>query len=440
MTINSPVFLFCFLPLVFLLSRIKRDNTRYANILLAAAGLVFYAFGRPGDVPVLLLSAAANRLFGLWIIRKPENGKTAAAVAAVFNIGLLCGYKFFAAALPLGISFFTFSGLSYVIDTERDKENGTEDFLKLFLYISFFPKLIAGPIVKYRDMSPQIDARICSPDMTEAGIMRFIRGLGKKIIIAGTLGCLVDGCFASAASDSRLAWLVAVCYSLQIYYDFSGYSDMAIGLASMFGFSFAENFNHPYASSSIKEFWRRWHISLSSWFRDYLYIPLGGNRKGKARTVLNKMAVFLATGLWHGAGWTFIFWGLGHGLLASLEDFLPMDKFKKSRAGNILCRVYTLLAVMLLFVIFRADSLAQGFGVIGAMFSFGRASAGVLIARFLTPAVIVMMILGIALSGDAVERIKLKKVPARALSIALLLLCIFAMAKNSTVPFIYAQF
>ena len=223
--------------------------------------------------------------------------------------------------LPIGISFYTFQGMSYVIDVYRHPEWGTRNPGKLLLYISFFPQLIAGPIVIYHDVAGQIDRREMTPELTLSGLRRFILGLGKKMLLANSMGEIADAVFAMTAAelDFRLAWLGAVCYTLQIYFDFSGYSDMAIGLGRMFGFRFLENFNLPYASKSIKEFWRRWHISLSSWFRDYLYIPLGGNRKGAARTNLNKFIVFFATGLWHGANWTFVLWGLWHGLFSTLE-------------------------------------------------------------------------------------------------------------------------
>lgn len=440
MTINSPIFLFCFLPLVFILSRLS-GKTKYRNILLAVASLIFYAFGTLRDVPLLLASALVNYALGLAIVRKPDSKKLFAAAAVVLNIGLLSWYKFSFSALPLGISFFTFSALGYVIDVYRDGNNAAEDFGRLFLFISFFPKLIAGPIVKYKDIAPQLDERECTPEMTEQGIKRFITGLSKKLLIAGVLGAVVDGVFTSAASDTRLAWIAAVFYMLQIYYDFSGYSDMAIGLSAMFGFSIAENFDHPYGAASIKEFWRKWHISLSSWFKDYLYIPLGGNRKGKLRTVINKMLVFIATGIWHGANWTFVFWGLAHGVLASLEEFLPMKKFNENKAGRILCRIYTLLSVCLLFVIFRADSLSGGFSVISSMFSFSTvAAANALIAKFLTPAALFAALAGILLAGNIPAKIRINKNLGRVLSIALLALCILAMAKTNTTPFIYAQF
>ena len=270
--------------------------------------------------------------------------------------------------LPIGISFYTFQGMSYVIDVYRHPEWGTRNPGKLLLYISFFPQLIAGPIVIYHDVADQIDRRELTPELTLSGLRRFILGFGKKILLANSTGEIADAVFAMTADqlDFRLAWLGAVCYTLQIYFDFSGYSDMAIGLGRMFGFRFLENFNLPYASKSIKEFWRRWHISLSSWFRDYLYIPLGGNRKGAARTNLNKFIVFFATGLWHGANWTFVLWGLWHGLFSTLEGIGVIPRrLRESRLGH----VYTMLVVILGFTLFRADTLADAGVMFTAMFT-----------------------------------------------------------------------
>ena len=223
--------------------------------------------------------------------------------------------------LPIGISFYTFQGMSYVIDVYRHPEWGTRNPGKLLLYISFFPQLIAGPIVIYHDVADQIDRRELTPELTLSGLRRFILGFGKKILLANSTGEIADAVFAMTADqlDFRLAWLGAVCYTLQIYYDFSGYSDMAIGLGRMFGFHFLENFNYPYISRSVTEFWRRWHISLSTWFRDYVYIPLGGSRKGPWRTYRNLFVVWLLTGVWHGANWTFLCWGLFYFLLLCLE-------------------------------------------------------------------------------------------------------------------------
>ena len=466
MVFSSAVFLFAFLPLCFLLTRVTK-NLRLQNLMLALCSLLFYAFGQLQYLPLFLASVVVNYLAGRLLSGRLARSKAVLSIAVVLNLSVLAVYKYTdfvlsnlntalgtafpmtGILLPIGISFFTFQGLSYVIDTYREPENGTRDFLKLLLYISFFPQLIAGPIVKYHDIAAQIDERTTSPEETAAGIRRFIRGLAKKLLIADTAATLVDAAYAtlSGTPDTRLMWLGAACYTLQIYYDFSGYSDMAIGMGHMFGFTIRENFLFPYGSSSIKEFWRRWHVSLSTWFKEYLYIPLGGNRKGRARAALNRFLVFLCTGIWHGANWTFVFWGLAHGLLSSAEDWglIPVKKLEKKPWGKALCRVYTMLCVMLLFAIFRADSLADGFKLIGALFTGTVTAEGsLLLARLLSPAAVFLLVLALLLSGNLVptlrERVKLPEPLADLLSLLLLCLCILCLAKGGFHPFIYFQF
>ena len=478
MVFSSPIFLFVFLPAVFLLYRLCRD-LRVQNALLAIASLLFYAFGQLRYVPLFLLSVCINYLAGLLLQTRQERRRLILTLAVILNLGILAMFKYTdfllsnlnllletklplpGILLPIGISFFTFQGMSYVIDTYREPANGTRDFLKLLLYLAFFPQLIAGPIVKYHDISGQIDERSCTPEQTAAGIRRFVRGLGKKVLIADSVGYLADVVFSDClhgvygAPDIRVMWLGVLCYTLQIYYDFSGYSDMAIGLGRMFGFRFRENFLFPYGAASIRDFWRRWHISLSSWFREYLYIPLGGNRKGKLRTALNKLLVFFCTGIWHGANWTFVLWGLGHGLLASLEDsgWIPVEKLRRSTPGRALCRIYTLLAVALLFAIFRADNLRDAGQLFAALFTGSATAAGsLLLARLLTPASVFVLVLAVLLAGNAVPRLRARLCPdgveaspalftvASLLTLLLLLLSIFSLAKGGFHPFIYFQF
>jgi alginate O-acetyltransferase complex protein AlgI len=474
MVFSSAIFLFIFLPAVFLLSRLtKRQRTQ--NLLLALSSLVFYAFGQLQYLPLFFGSVLLNYLAGLLLTGRFRRSRAVLAAAVLLNLGVLGVFKYTdfvlsnlnaalgltlpmtGIVLPIGISFFTFQGLSYVIDTYREPEAGTRDFLKLLLYIAFFPQLIAGPIVKYHDIAAQIDARVCTPEQSAAGLRRFIRGLAKKLLIADTVGYIADAAYAalSGTPDSRLMWLGAVCYTLQIYYDFSGYSDMAIGMGRMFGFRFRENFDYPYGASSIKEFWRKWHISLSSWFKEYLYIPLGGNRKGKWRTALNKLIVFFCTGLWHGPEWTFVFWGLGHGLLASLEDLgvIPVKKLGESRLGRVASRVFTLLAVMLLFVVFRADKLSTAFRFIGHMFSGSASPYGLYLFRsLLDPAACAVLFIAFLfagrfpkylsgrLEGFAAERKTLSLTVSMLLSLALYALCIMSLARGGFNPFIYFQF
>ena len=382
MVFSSPIFLFFFLPIVYIVYRLL-PGTGARNGWLAAASLVFYSFGQPVYLLLLLASVGLNYLFGLLLMSPGRRGrKWWAGCAAALNLLLLGTFKYldcFAGTLnslfglglplpgltlPIGISFYTFQGMSYAIDVYRKPDSGTRNLGKLVLYISFFPQLIAGPIIKYHDVARQIDCRELDPELTLTGLRRFIAGFAKKMLLANTAGQVADAVFGleAGALDMRLAWLGAVCYTLQIYFDFSGYSDMAIGMGRMFGFSFLENFDLPYISRSIKEFWRRWHISLSSWFRDYLYIPLGGSRKGGARTMLNKFIVFFSTGLWHGANWTFVLWGLWHGLFSTLED---VHVIPKRLQQSVFAHVYTMLVVILGFTLFRAPSL----GAAGVMFS-----------------------------------------------------------------------
>ena len=469
MVFSSAVFLFIFLPVVFVLSRVL-PGIRAKNILLLIASLLFYAFGEPVYILLMLASIVVNFTAGrLLPLCGKGLDKLVLALAVVLNLGMLSLFKytdFFLTtvnqvfsleipltgiALPVGISFFTFQGLSYVIDVYRDREMCAKSIVKLALYISLFPQLIAGPIVIYHDVANQIDHRETTPELTADGIRRFVLGLGKKLLLANTAGRMADLVFTATAQqlDIRVAWLGALCYCLQIYFDFSGYSDMAIGLGRMFGFQFLENFQYPYISSSIKEFWRRWHISLSSWFRDYLYIPLGGNRKGKVRTELNKAVVFFCTGLWHGASWNFVLWGLWHGLFIILEDLLP----KGGKVRKALGHVTTLLIVLLGFVLFRADTLESAGLMFSQMFT-GFAftlQSDALLRDLLTPLNLATVALGALCSLPLLPWVRYKaqgdgkgalalRVGSYALSAGLYLLCVMNLAGSAFNPFIYFRF
>ena len=468
MVFSSAIFLFCFLPAVFLLYRLPFGR-RWQNILLACASLVFYAFGNLHYVPLFLGSVLLNYVTGLLLAGRLKHSKPLIALNIVLNLGILCVFKYtdflignvnvlfgltlkpVGLILPIGISFYTFQGLSYTIDVYRKPEEYSPSFLKLLLYISFFPQLIAGPIVRWGDISDQIDDRVCTPEKTSAGIRRFLVGLGKKLLLADTAAAVADAVFSAALPDARLAWLGGICYSLQIYFDFSGYSDMAIGMGRMFGFTLKENFLFPYTAVSIRDFWRKWHISLSAWFREYLYIPLGGSRCGRARAALNRLIVFFCTGLWHGANWTFVLWGLGHGLLSSLEGsgILPVERLQKSIPGKILCRVYTLLSVMLLFTLFRADTVAQGFGMIAAMFRFQALPEGaILLAKLSAPAFIAILCTALVLALDPLgsrlhafltEEREKELVPDLC-CLLLMVLSVMSLAQSGFHPFIYFQF
>ena len=313
------------------------------NIELLIASLIFYAWGEPKNVILMLVSIAANYGFGLLLDKYDENKRIRKLVligSVVFNLGLLFYFKYLGfftggrvtVILPIGISFFTFQIMSYTIDVYLRNVKTQRDPFKLALYISLFPQLIAGPIVRYIDIEKELANRTYDVDKIFKGVTRFSVGLAKKVVISNTVGLLADNIFKLDVTQmsSATGWLGAIAYTLQIYFDFSGYSDMAIGLGHMMGFNFIENFNYPYISKSVQEFWRRWHISLSSWFRDYLYIPLGGNRKGKIRTYINLLIVFACTGFWHGAAWNFLVWGLFHGLFLVIERI----GFKKVLAGE----------------------------------------------------------------------------------------------------------
>lgn len=416
MVFSSLTFLCIFLPVVLALYYLL-PTLRIRNVLLIAVSLLFYAYGEPVYVLLMIASIIINYIFGRLLgTENKKKRQWILAIAVVINIGLLVVFKYLdmmvqtvnqlcgseiplvGLALPIGISFFTFQALSYVIDVYRREVEPQKNLWNVMLYISFFPQLIAGPIVKYHDIQEQIDNRNTDVKEIAEGLRRFIIGLSKKVLISNTMAVTADALFAAGAGELNIlsAWIAAIAYMLQIYFDSSGYSDMAIGLGHMFGFRFLENFRYPYISANIQEFWRRWHISLSTWFKEYLYIPLGGNRKGKARTCLNKMIVFFSTGLWHGANWTFVLWGLWHGVFLLFEQVCPVKKLPK-----VLAHIYALLVVCVGFVMFRADTFGQGMFMIGTMFGgweFSSLQMAILWER-LTPIFLVTLV--VAVFGSA---------------------------------------
>ncbi len=386
MVFSSPIFLFAFLPLLLLLHQLAPQKVR--NSLLLIASLLFYAWGEGRYVALMLASIGANYVFGLWIDGCGSNHskkRWAVALAVVFNLGVLLFFKYFnfiadtvqgvvtpeaeRIHLPIGISFYTFQALSYIIDVASGRTKVQRGLHQLALYIALFPQLIAGPIIRYHDVARQIERRWVSAYGMYYGIKRFVIGLAKKVLIANTLGEVATEIFEIPAEGlhAGVAWQGIVFYTLQIYFDFSGYSDMAIGLGRMFGFRFLENFNYPYIARSIKEFWRRWHISLSNWFRDYLYIPLGGSRKGPSSTYFNLLIVFFLCGLWHGASWSFVVWGMYHGLFLIIERWIKVPPLKIKLLGH----VYTLLVVMIGWVFFNAKDLTHAIEYLSAMFGLG---------------------------------------------------------------------
>lgn len=467
MLFSSLIFLWFFLPAVFLLSLCLGD-LRWKNGLLLCASLLFYGWGEPKYVVLMVISIALNYGFGLFVWEK----KGVLALAVAVNLGLLGYFKYYSflgnilqavfgqavlpvreIALPVGISFYTFQALSYVIDVWRGTIKPQKNPWKLALYISFFPQLIAGPIVKYRDIEKQLDERTVTAKECGFGVRRFTCGLAKKVLFANVFAAVVDQALGPArigGLDREMILLAVLLYTLQIYYDFSGYSDMAIGLGQMFGFRFPENFNYPYLSASIREFWRRWHISLSTWFREYLYIPLGGNRKGAVRTYLNLFLVFLTTGLWHGAGMNFVLWGAYHGVFLVAERlFLGdlLERLKKHGLGFV-GHAYALVVVFFGWLIFRVESMWQLKLLLSKLLNGenGYYSAALFMDRRLW----FWLVLGLLFCGpvqrlfmsipgwrERKERLAWSDI---AVTAVLLFFCIMLLVNNTYNPFIYFRF
>ena len=472
MVFSSEVFLFAFLPLTYILYLIC-PKLKIKNLLLIAVSLLFYSYGEPIAVLLMIVSVIANYLFGrLTAIKNIK--KKILIISIIFNVLMLFVFKYLTytlsifksisgfdfvvpnIGLPIGISFFTFQAMSYVIDSYKKPELIRKNILDIFLYISFFPQLIAGPIIKFEDVAKQIACRINTPEKTLEGIRRFVCGLAKKVIVANAMGEIADAAFAFDSSKINIcaAWIGALSYVLQIYFDFSGYSDMAIGLGKMFGFDFKENFNYPLASRGMTDFWRRWNISVSTWFKDYVYIPLGGNRKGKARTVINKIIVFLLTGIWHGANLTFVLWGVLHGLFLMFESYgiIPKKLFVKKIFSPLL-HLYTLLVITLTFVIFRAESITQGIEYIKSMFcsfNFSAESGFAQITSMLSFYFIIVFIIGVITSIPIAPFIKsvmynnklnlIYNVGTAVGILILFIICIMTLTTSVYNPFIYFRF
>lgn len=426
MVFSSTIFLFFFLPVTLFAYLLVPG--RFRNFILLFFSLLFYAWGETGYVFLMIASVVFNHYFAILIYsyasRPDKTGlkKTLLFTAIIFNLGLLCFFKyanFFAdnlnlllegsgfkpatlspVHLPIGISFFTFQALSYVIDVYRSEVKPQQRWVNSALYISLFPQLIAGPIVRYHDIANQLSERKLRLEQFMSGIHRFVIGLGKKVLIANTVGDIADQIFNIPAFNltTPVAWIGIAAYTLQIYFDFSGYSDMAIGLGRMFGFKFPENFNYPYISKSIREFWRRWHISLSTWFRDYLYLPLGGSRVSFFRTYMNLLIVFFLCGLWHGASWNFVIWGLYHGLFLILER-LKFLVFLKG-LPRVIKHGYVIFIIMIGWVFFRAENISSAMSYLMAL--FGQAKGTGLeysAAQYLKPDFCTAFIVGIIASA-----------------------------------------
>lgn len=375
MLFSSISFIYVFLPAVCFLYLITRKELH--NPILLIASIIFYAWGEPRYLAIMLVTIMVNYLGALMIEKYPLKKKLTLVFTVAVNLGFLVYFKYFnfilgninallhtnidfiKVIMPIGISFYTFQAMSYLIDVYRGECKAQKDIYKLALYICLFPQLIAGPIVKYHDVAEQIDSREVNFEKVDIGVKRFIIGLAKKMLIANAMGAVADKIFIQAPDTFTplVAWIGSFAYSLQLFYDFSGYSDMAIGLGLIFGFRFMENFNYPYISKSITEFWRRWHISLSTWFKQYVYIPLGGNKISPNRTYINLAVVFFLTGLWHGASWNFIFWGLWNGFFIILEKMTGWHKETDKPFINFLKHIYTIFIFVLGWVMFRADNM-----------------------------------------------------------------------------------
>lgn len=386
MLFSSMTFVYMFLPIVCLIYLCSKRELH--NAILLAASILFYAWGEPRYLAIMLLTIIVNYAGAIAIERFNSHKKIPLIITILINLGFLAYFKYFnfvidnintifsanikliEIILPLGISFYTFQAMSYLIDVYRGECKAQKDFYKLALYICLFPQLIAGPIVKYHDIAEQIDSREVNFDKVQYGVKRFIIGLSKKMLIANTLGAIADKIFIQSPDTFTplVAWIGAFAYSFQLFFDFSGYSDMAIGLGAIFGFKFLENFNYPYISKSITEFWRRWHISLSTWFKQYLYIPLGGSKCGIKKTCFNLAVVFFLTGLWHGASWTFIIWGIWNGFFIILEKITGWHKDIQGIWINVTKHIYAIFVFIIGWVLFRSEDLGYAFTYIKNMF------------------------------------------------------------------------
>ena len=456
-------FLFYFLPCVLLVYFIVPQKGR--NAVLLAASLFFYGWGEPKFLLFMVFSIVQGYVFAR-LIGRGRRKKLFLTLSLVLSFALLgyCKYADFfienfnavtglslpllKIALPIGISFYTFQIASYEIDVYRGDVAAQHNFIDFAAYVAMFPQLIAGPIVRYRDIAPQLKERTHSLEAAASGASRFAVGLGKKVLVANVLAQLVSAYKASAEQTALYAWLYAIAFTLQIYFDFSGYSDMAIGLGRIFGFSFPENFRYPYIAKSITEFWRRWHMSLGTWFRDYLYIPLGGSRCSRIRHIFNILVVWMATGFWHGAAWNFVFWGLFYAVLLMAEKFFLLPALKK---GRVLPHVYVLLAVTLGFVLFDAASLKDALHQLGTLFGAGTASGLGTEALYMLRSYGVVLALAVLGATPLPAMLWKKAQEAKYLApvlmvaeplctLALLVLCTAFLVDGSFNPFLYFRF
>ena len=459
MVFTDLLFLFCFLPISVLLYKVAK-NIKIQNILLVVLSLLFYAWGNPVHVILLILSILWNYFTALELNEQEDEKarKIILIVAIVVDLLLLGVYKYtgfvmnilhiqssIQIALPVGLSFFTFSELSYLFDVYNNKSEPQKNLISYSLYVSFFGKISMGPIVSYHDMEAQLNDRTVSKAQFASGVVLFSKGLIKKVLLADQLSYV----YSVLQNNQSVmgVWLLAICYMLQIYFDFSGYSDMAIGLSRFFGFDFAPNFEHPYTAISVQDFWRKWHISLSRWFRDYLYIPLGGNRVYQNTYIRNIFIVWFSTGLWHGANWTFIVWGIYYGGFLLLEKFFLKEKLEK--LPTFISHIYTLFVVLIGWVFFMSPSLGSAFSVIGKMFGIGASAFVDNQAAFMFKSYLILFILAIIFSTKVYDNLqiffynqfKMKTVYTTwAVYIIMLIICIAFIVGGTYHSFLYFAF
>ncbi len=462
MVFSSLSFLFYFLPTILFLYYILPKKFRYGrNFVLLIGSLFFYFVGEPKAIVVMLLSIFINYIGGIAVNSGGEKQrKISLTIVVILNLTILFYYKYLmfivgnlskifdfsvetkSIYMPIGISFFTFQGMSYVFDVYMKNAEVKKNPLDIALYISLFPQLIAGPIVRYKTVADEIDGRVETLDLFSTGVIRFIVGLSKKVLLANKFGIIADEIFKLNGNYNLsvpLSWFGVLMFALQIYYDFSGYSDMAIGLGKMFGFNFLENFDYPYISKSITEFWRRWHMSLGTWFRDYIYIPLGGNRVSVPRHILNMFIVWFLTGFWHGASWNYIIWGLYFFVFLVIEKYVFGNKFEK--VPKIFRHLYALIVILVGWVIFKEENSFLLLKYLKAMFSVGLKPTIGGVTYYLKEYYIEIL-LGIIFSANilkAFEKGK-KTIPAISIYFILLILSIVSLFSSSYNPFIYFRF
>ena len=459
MVFTDLIFLFCFLPISVLLTKLIR-NVKLQNILLVVLSLLFYAWSNPIYVVVLILSILWNYFtaFELEAQNDEKTKKILLIVSVVVNLFILGFYKYtgflmdilhiqsdLKIALPVGLSFFTFSELSYIFDVYNGKSKPQKNIILFTLYVSFFGKISMGPIVSYHEMEDQLRNRTLSKAQYASGMVLISKGLIKKVLLADQLSYVYS--ILQNNTSTLGVWLLAISYMLQIYFDFSGYSDMAIGLSKFFGFDFKPNFDHPYTATSVQDFWRKWHISLSQWFRDYLYIPLGGNRVDKNTYIRNIFIVWFCTGLWHGANWTFILWGLYYGCLLLLEKFFLREKLEK--LPKPISHIYTLLVVLIGWVFFMSPNITTAFSTLGKMIGIGTTTFANNQAKFMLKSYFIVFVLAILLSTKVYDRIqifvynqyKMKAVYTTwTIYIILLIVCIAFIVGGTYHSFLYFAF